>query len=1306
MQVCPFCNVDRGDRPLNEGRCPNCGIVLDWQDVEGEAAVPVDPKSVPTEAPTASRKESTDVDDASSRVEPSPSSENLPVQETATEESPKTVRKSLQKGSWPTQDIVELWRHSISDVSKPQQTLKGVTSAGTVSDSIFSIQQREIRSGDVDVGVPVDYQLLEVIGQGGVGVVYAARQSSIDRMVAVKMLREEYRSRSDHRDKFLAEAVVTGELDHPNIVPIYDLGRSVNGELFYSMKNVVGTPWDRVITQKSLRENLDILLKVADAVAFAHSRGVVHRDLKPENVMLGEYGEVLVMDWGIALPTAGFRKDSGILRSQAMGGTPAYMAPEMATGPLEKIGPPADVYLLGAILFEILTGKPPHFGNDVMDCVLNASQNIIQETEVTGELMDIAKLAMSTVVRRRYRSVQDFQNAIRLYQSHSESITLSDNAERDLASATETKDYQELSRIVFAFREALSLWKENTAAEDGLIRAQLAYATTALDKGDFDLGLSILDRDRQEHRMLVRKLEEAQKDREVKQARFQAIRKLAIALAGFIFVAGSIAMVVILALFQQVSSSYSTLQAQSFELQEAKKTADKEKNKAIEEGDNARKQKEKAEVQKELAENRRKDAEVARLESVAQRMRAEESSYSAELGLVSASLDQNGFSIAANVLERQLQSASKSKLRHWEWGHNWFLVHGTTGDDPEPPVQSIKRDSILVAIDSHPSGSLVALGLADGTIEVWGDSRTEPLYKVQHGTKLTHLDMDATGRFLVSCGMDGEKHLIHVWRLGPKGEPVVERSLQHGSLIETVSFSNGNDPSLIVWSDRQRVGRISRWRDGSEVATLLGHLEPITSVVFSPDNRWVASSSLDGSVRIWNSQTGEQVQKFSEHQGSVMSVAFAPDGKKIASAGADRKVLLWDLDTTGNLQKEFENTEKQVKGEKLAPPKFEAFMGHTATVRSVRFSQDGQLLVSTANDNVVNVWDMAPSSTTNPVIKELRKQGRTSREKGEPLVRLRGHGGWVTSCCVLQEGATLLTASDDTTWKRWRVLGYREQYRLGDGQVPILDGHFSPDGKAIATAHLDGTINLWDANTGKSISVLKEGHEYLTNKAKFAKEGRILVTAAGDNSIRLWDVEKGSQFAVLERSGRNAVFSISADSQWLASGGDESGFIVWNLNDLDEEPKRLRPWNQAAQDSRRDFDEPTSMAISRSGDYVFVGNKNGNCEFWSNKLGKMLFQEMGHSDAIVASFFLDSNMANGSASAVVLTASMDGSVAWWNAETGKELSRKRLSNFVPIQKSTLSIDGKFLACSTTLEQGNSKIWIWNLETGKRLKSGH
>ncbi len=298
-----------------------------------------------------------------------------------------------------------------------------------------------------------DYELLEIIGEGGMGVVYAAHQSSIARTVAVKMLKPSAKIREEQRDKFISEAVVTGELDHPNIVPIYDLGANDQGALFYSMKRVRGTPWDKVLNQKQIDENLSILMRVADAVAFAHAGGVIHRDLKPENVMLGDYGEVLVMDWGLARITSAFANIGSVYQADNLGGTPAYMAPEMARGPVENINTTSDVYLLGAILYEIIGGRPPHSGRDVMQCLMAASQNRIDPIRYDGELKNIALQAMATEQKDRYQTVKEFQAAIRVYQSHSESLVLTAHANQNLQKVRETQDYSLFARALYGCQE-------------------------------------------------------------------------------------------------------------------------------------------------------------------------------------------------------------------------------------------------------------------------------------------------------------------------------------------------------------------------------------------------------------------------------------------------------------------------------------------------------------------------------------------------------------------------------------------------------------------------------------------------------------------------------------------------------------------------------------------------------------------------------------------------------------------------------------------------------------------------------------
>ena len=214
------------------------------------------------------------------------------------------------------------------------------------------------------------------------------------------------------RGSFLSEAIIAGDLEHPNIVPIYDVGKDQAGDLFYSMKHVKGTPWIQVLGRTALSTNLEILMKVADAVAFAHSRGLIHRDLKPDNVMLGDFGEVLVMDWGLAIPVG------AAIEIASVDGSPAYMAPEMALGEKERIGFATDIYLLGAILYEILTGHPPHEGETVTACLIAAALNHISPTEQTGKLLDIALKAMAADPEERYQNVGDFRDAIHEYGSH------------------------------------------------------------------------------------------------------------------------------------------------------------------------------------------------------------------------------------------------------------------------------------------------------------------------------------------------------------------------------------------------------------------------------------------------------------------------------------------------------------------------------------------------------------------------------------------------------------------------------------------------------------------------------------------------------------------------------------------------------------------------------------------------------------------------------------------------------------------------------------------------------------------------
>ncbi|MEQ1824488.1 MAG: WD40 repeat domain-containing serine/threonine protein kinase [Pirellula sp.] len=356
------------------------------------------------------------------------------------------------------------------------------------SDSIFRrVARRKVADANSPNATEADYQIQHKLGDGGMGIVFSAIQNAVNRIVAVKSIKAEKQSNDSTRKQFFYEAEITADLDHPNIPPIYEMGTTAEDVLFYSMKLIQGTPWQKVINKITRDENLEIFAKIADAVAFAHSRNIIHRDLKPDNVMLGAYGEVYLMDWGLGV---NIQKNKSI----DFGGTPDFMAPEMAANKRKEIGKPSDVYLLGAILFQIIVGRAPHGGKTAMQRLQAAARNEIVESVIDDPLLEIARIALATDPKQRYASVEKLQEAIREVRRHAESIALSNRSKELADKASERKDYDSFTRSLYGFRDAIELWSDNHAAIAGLAQTRLAYGQCAFDRGDYDLAVQTLDR--------------------------------------------------------------------------------------------------------------------------------------------------------------------------------------------------------------------------------------------------------------------------------------------------------------------------------------------------------------------------------------------------------------------------------------------------------------------------------------------------------------------------------------------------------------------------------------------------------------------------------------------------------------------------------------------------------------------------------------------------------------------------------------------------------------------------------------------
>jgi eukaryotic-like serine/threonine-protein kinase len=321
--------------------------------------------------------------------------------------------------------------------------------ASEVADTVLQPSTGTSEPRAVDVG-PVSFETggryaqKRVIGLGGMGEVRLCTDAWVGRDVALKVLRGGRGSRSDSRARFLREARVQGQLEHPSVVPVYDLGVAEDGEVFFTMKRIVGLTLENVIAGLnendreireafSMRKLLSSMVQVCLAVAFAHRRGVVHRDLKPANIMLGDFGEVYVLDWGVAkiagsadleLGDAVSGERAPVVETQAGAviGTPGYMAPEQVRGDATAISPQTDVYALGAILFEILALTQLHRGAtlaEVFSKTLStdgaSARARAPDLDVPPELDAICSRATRLAPGERHGSARDLADAIERY---------------------------------------------------------------------------------------------------------------------------------------------------------------------------------------------------------------------------------------------------------------------------------------------------------------------------------------------------------------------------------------------------------------------------------------------------------------------------------------------------------------------------------------------------------------------------------------------------------------------------------------------------------------------------------------------------------------------------------------------------------------------------------------------------------------------------------------------------------------------------------------------------------------------------
>ena len=329
------------------------------------------------------------------------------------------------------------------------------TAPKTVGDAehrrVETVHSPEARGGEAVPHLPIDrYRELGVLGVGGAGEVRRVHDRALNRLLAVKTLRPVYARHSQMIRRFIHEAQIVAQLEHPAIVPVHDLGQLPDGNWYLTMTEIRGKDFDKVIRgfhrgragqplagtydNLTLRRLIDVFRTICTAVGFAHSKGVIHRDLKPENVMVGDYGEVLVVDWGLAKTIGSKERDDyeklladeqdddwagegpAKTRYGVVAGTPAYMPPEQAAGRHDELGPWSDVWALGGILFSILYGQMPYQGNaqQVIRKVLKGPP-VAMGDDAPEPLVELWRRAMQMDPSRRFQNAAEMVEEVDSY---------------------------------------------------------------------------------------------------------------------------------------------------------------------------------------------------------------------------------------------------------------------------------------------------------------------------------------------------------------------------------------------------------------------------------------------------------------------------------------------------------------------------------------------------------------------------------------------------------------------------------------------------------------------------------------------------------------------------------------------------------------------------------------------------------------------------------------------------------------------------------------------------------------------------